>query len=90
MKCKCENSNGNTTICCCNDCGLPLQTEPWDINPPLKQQIIDLVEGEVGQVNYLIKRAEEDPTDNYSLAYGAALKHRKERFTNLLTKIGEL
>ena len=36
MKCNCgDESTGNTTICCCNVCGLPIKTEPWNINVSL-------------------------------------------------------
>lgn len=32
-KCDCGNkSTGNTTIRCCNLCGLPIPTEPWHFN----------------------------------------------------------
>ena len=34
MKCKCTDSTGDTTIRCCNVCGLPLQSEPWDVPIP--------------------------------------------------------
>lgn len=30
MKCKCKEDEGSTTIACCNKCGLPLKTEPWE------------------------------------------------------------
>lgn len=30
MKCKCKEDKGYTTIACCNECGLPLKTEPWE------------------------------------------------------------
>ena len=31
MKCECLNTgDGWTTIACCNECGLPLKTEPWE------------------------------------------------------------
>ena len=36
MKCNCgSKSTGWTTIACCNICGLPIPTEPWEINPEL-------------------------------------------------------
>lgn len=31
MKCKCKEDEGWTTIACCNKCGYPIKTEPWDI-----------------------------------------------------------
>ena len=30
MKCKCKEDKGRTTIACCNECGLPIKTEPWE------------------------------------------------------------
>lgn len=40
MKCNCKQSNGWTTIACCNDCKRPLRTEPWDIPSPIKKSAI--------------------------------------------------
>ena len=40
VKCDCGNkSTGNTTISCCNVCGLPLLSEPWDF--PLKHLLAE-------------------------------------------------
>ncbi len=29
-QCECGESTGSTTVWCCNICGLPEQTEPWN------------------------------------------------------------
>jgi len=46
MKCKFKNSRGWTTIRCCNDCGLPIPSEPWDVMPIKEYKCLDC-----GQVN---------------------------------------
>lgn len=59
-KCTCGNkSTGNTTIRCCNLCGLPLPNEPWHFN--LDENIFSRVGKPVkpangGQIYLLYKR----------------------------------
>lgn len=63
-KCSCgNNSIGNTTIRCCNLCGLPLPTEPWHFNLP--DNIFSPVEPEVGKTERDIwNKAIEAVTDH--------------------------
>lgn len=49
-KCTCgSKSTGNTTIRCCNLCGLPLPNEPWHFN--LDENIFSRVEKPVKPAN---------------------------------------
>jgi len=41
LKCNCVASSGSTTVRCCNDCGLPLVDETWDIEIPTMRIIIE-------------------------------------------------
>ena len=41
LKCNCAASSGSTTVRCCNDCGLPLVNETWDIEIPTMRIIIE-------------------------------------------------
>jgi len=43
-RCRCERgeSTGWTTIACCNICGLPEQTEPWDTFDLIRQFVAEV------------------------------------------------
>lgn len=59
MKCNCKEYNGAwTTVKCCNHCGLPINTESWDMKPTN-----DRTEIVIG--NYKITKYQPIPDTNH-------------------------
>lgn len=91
-KCTCGNkSTGNTTIRCCNLCGLPLPNEPWHFNldenifsrveKPVKPEIAEAVKKAVQQD----RREIIELLENYLLDTNHCFEIEKLKFVNKLS-----